>query len=143
MPSRQGLQRVPYRGKSLAPRESRHCTEVEFTPAILLVHKPHSQSEVIGSNGPSCTFKEDQPRGTLLFTISINDLLAEFKDDSFVSGYADDQAIANSAHNKDMIIASLQQEVDNVVEWSAKARLTLNSSKCEMAFFCLDCAEVA
>ena len=40
-----------------------------------------------------------------------------------------------------MFITSLQLEVDKVVAWSAKAKLTLNSSKCETAFFSLDCAE--
>ena len=37
---------------------------------------------------------------------------------------ADDLLIARSARNKDMIVASLQQEVDKVVAWSDKARLT-------------------
>ena len=42
-----------------------------------------------------------------------------------------------------MIVASLQPDVDKVVAWSGKARLTLNTSKCETAFFSLDCAEAA
>ena len=37
--------------------------------------------------------------------------------------------IACSAHNKDMMVASLQPEVDKVVAWSDKGRLTLNTSK--------------
>ena len=40
-----------------------------------------------------------------------------------------------------MVVASLQPEVDNVVTWSDKAILSLSSSKCEIAYFSLDCAE--
>ena len=40
-------------------------------------------------------------------------------------------------------MASLQPEVDKVVAWSDKARLTLNKSKCETTFVSQDCAEVA
>ena len=88
---------------------------------------------------------EGLPQGSvlsfLLFTICINDLLVKFEDDTFVCAYADDMAIARCARNKDVIIASLQPEVDKVVAWSAKMRLTLKISKCEMAFFSLDYAE--
>ena len=62
---------------------------------------------------------------SLLFAIYINDLLVEFDDNTFVSAYAGDLAMADSAHDKDMIITSLQPEVDKVVAWSAKARLPL------------------
>ena len=55
----------------------------------------------------------------------------------------DDLLIARSARNKDMIVAYLQPEVDKVVAWSDKARLTLSTSKCETAFFILDCQEAA
>ena len=33
MPSKHGLQCAPYQGRSLAPLESRCCTEVQCTPA--------------------------------------------------------------------------------------------------------------
>ena len=49
-----------------------------------------------------------------------------------MSAYADDLLIARSARNKDMIIASLQPKVDKVVAWSDNAKLTLNTSKCEI-----------
>ena len=88
-------------------------------------------------NGRSAPGRSPSP---LLFAIYINDLLVEFEDNTLVSAYADDLVIAR---NKDMIITSLQPEVDKVVAWSAKARLTLNSSKCETAFFSLDCAHAA
>ena len=60
-----------------------------------------------------------------------------------MSVYADDLLTAQSACNKDMIVTSLQPEVDKVIAWSDKARLTLNTYKCETAFFSLDCAEAA
>ena len=60
-----------------------------------------------------------------------------------MSAYADGLSIGRSARNNDVIIAFLQPEVDNVVDWSAKARLTLNSSKCVMAFLSFDCGETA
>ena len=60
-----------------------------------------------------------------------------------MSAYADDLLIARSARNKDMIVASLPPEIDKVVAWSDKARLTLSTSKCEIVFFNLDCVEAA
>ena len=45
-----------------------------------------------------------------------------------MSAYADDLLITRSARNKDMIMACLQSEVDKVVAWSDKARLTLSTS---------------
>ena len=60
-----------------------------------------------------------------IFTIYIYDLLAEFEEDTFVSAFAD----LLIARNKDMIVASLQLEVDKVVAWSDTARLTHDSSK--------------
>ena len=50
---------------------------------------------VNGSMGQSTTFKEGLPQGFVLphlFTVYINDLLAEFED-TFVSAYADDLLI--------------------------------------------------
>ena len=95
--------------------------------------KRTAKVRVIGFIGHTRTFKEGLPHGTilspLLLTIYIDDLLAECEEDSFVSVYVDDLLIARSAHNKDMIVASLQPEVDKVIDWSTKAILTLNSSK--------------
>ena len=94
---------------------------------------------VIGSIGPSRTFNEGLPQGSVLFSIYVDDLLAEFEKDAFVSAYADDLLIACSSRNKDMIVVYLQPELDKVVIWSDKARLTLSTSKCKTAFFSLDC----
>ena len=103
-----------------------------------------ARARVNGSIFLSRTFKEGLPKGfiilPLLFTIYIDVLLTEFEKDTFVSVYTDDLLIARSARNKDMIVASLQLEVDKVVGWSDKARLTNETSKCETAFFSLDCA---
>ena len=99
------------------------------------------------STGPSRTFKDGLTQGSvlspLLFTIYINDLLAEIEKDTFVSAYTDDLLTVRSARNKDMVVASLQPVVDKVVAWSDKARLSLSTSKCETAIFSLDCTESA
>ena len=69
-----------------------------------------------GSICPSKTIKEGQPQGSvislLFFTININDLLAEFEKDTFVSDSTDDLWIVCRARNKEMIVASLQTEVN-------------------------------
>ena len=106
-----------------------------------------AKMRVNGSIGPSIIFKKSLPQGstlfTLLFTMYIDDLLAKFNKDTFVSANADDLLIVCSARNKDMIMACLKPEVDKVVAWSDMVRLTLNTSKCEAAFFSMDCAEAA
>ena len=102
--------------------------------------------QVNGSIGPSRTVEEGISLGSilspLLFTIYLDDLLAQFKD-AIVRAYADDLLTDRSACYNDMIVASLQPEVDKVVAWSDKAKMTLNTSKYETAFLSLDCAEVA
>ena len=79
-----------------------------------------------GSIGPSITFMEGLRQGAfllpLLITIYKNNLLTEFQKDTIVSANSDDLLIASSGRNKDMIVASLQSEVDKVVAWSDKAR---------------------
>ena len=85
-----------------------------------------------GSIGLSRIFNEGQPHGSILFrhlfTIYINDLMVEFENDTFVGAYADDHIVVRNARKNEMILASLQPELDKVVAWSAKAILTLNSS---------------
>ena len=54
----------------------------------------------------------------LFFSIYINDLLAEVEDDTFESAYVDALLMDISASNKDMIVESIQPEVDNVDAWS-------------------------
>ena len=87
-----------------------------------------------GSIDTSRTFREVLLQGPVLsllrFTMYINDLMARFENDTFESAYADDLSIARSVRNKDMIVASLQE--DEMVAWSDKARLTLNTSKYEI-----------
>ena len=100
-----------------------------------------------GSIGPTRNSTEGLPQGSvlssLLFTIYMNDLMAEFEKDTLVSAYADDVLTACCARNKDMIVASPQPEVYKVVARSDKARLTHSTSKSETAFISLDCAEAA
>ena len=60
--------------------------------------------------------------------------MAGFENDTFVTANTDDLLIDRSACNKDMIVASLPTEVDKVVVWFDKARLTPKSSKFETTF---------
>ena len=100
--------------------------------SIPLFHESYSQSSSERLRRPLENIQGRSAPGIVhsssFFTIYI-DNLAEFEKDTFVSTYADDQLIARNASNKDMIIASLHVEVDEVVVWSDKARLSLNTSK--------------
>ena len=105
--------------------------------AIILVHKPYYQSVSERFHRPLEHSRKVCFRVLsflLLFATYINALLTEFEKDTFVSAYADDLLIARTARSEDMIMASLQPEVDKVVAWSDRARLTLDTSKCETAW---------
>ena len=100
--------------------------------AILLVHKPYSHSASERFHMP---LKNNQGRSApglhpfpLHFIIYIDDLQDEIEKDIFVSAYADDLSIACGGRNKDMIVVSLQPEVDRVVASSDNARLIPNTS---------------
>ena len=58
-----------------------------------------------------------------------------------VSAYADDLALAGRGRKKEDVALRMQTEVDKVVSWSQQERLTLNTAKCEVAFFSLDNVE--
>ena len=58
-----------------------------------------------------------------------------------VSTYTDNLALASRGRKKEDVALRMQAEVDKVVSWSQQARLTLNASKYEVAFFSLDNAE--
>ena len=75
------------------------------------------------------------------FAIYVDYLIADFEMDTFVSAYADDQLTVLIVCNEDMIVASLQPELDKVVVCSYKVRLTLITSKCVTACFSLECEE--
>ncbi len=49
--------------------------------------------------------------------------------------FADDVSLFNSHPNKEVAEAAIQEAITNVAEWSRCRKLTLNSSKCEVAFF--------
>ena len=90
-------------------------------------------------------FKEGLPQASvlssLLFVFYINDLLGNFSESTMVSAYADDLAPACRGRKKEDVTLRMQADVDKVVSWSQQARLTLNASKCEEAFFNPDSAE--
>ena len=90
-----------------------------------------------GVTGRCRTFKEGLPQGSvlsqLLFVLYINVLLGNFCESTMVSAYADDLALACRGHKKEDVALRMQAEVDKVVSWSQKVRLTLNAAKCEVA----------
>ena len=85
------------------------------------------------------TFTAGLPQGAvlspILFLIFINDLLSLFNDDTMVSAFADDLAIACSHQSKEEAQRMAQIETDKVIQWSLESRLQLNTNKCEAAFF--------
>ena len=87
---------------------------------------------VICSRGHSRTFKVDLPLGSVIsplrFAMYIDDLLTEFVKDTFVSAFADDLLIARRSSYDNMMVASIQPEVDGVAVWSDRARLALETS---------------
>ncbi len=52
--------------------------------------------------------------------------------------YADDLAIACRGASKTEVTASLQSEVDQVIDWSKDAKLQLNNTKFEIFTFSND-----
>ncbi len=49
--------------------------------------------------------------------------------------FADDVSLFSSHPNKEVAEAAIQEAISNVAEWSQRRKLTLNASKCEVAFF--------
>ncbi len=49
--------------------------------------------------------------------------------------FADDASLFSSHINKEIGEAAIQEAITNVAEWSRCHKLTLNASKCEVAFF--------
>ena len=74
----------------------------------------------------------------LLFIAFMDDLLGVFEDDTLVSAYEDDLALATSSHRKEETAERMQLEV---VAWSRMSGLTLNIRKCETCLFTPSTAE--
>ena len=90
-------------------------------------------------------FKQGLPQGAvlspLLFISFLDDLLGVFEEDTLVSAYADDLALATCSQKKEEAKEKMQREVDKVVAWSRKSGLTLNTGKCETCLFTPSTAE--
>ena len=75
--------------------------------------------------GRARVMREEVPQGAvlspLLFITFMNDMLDRFEDDTVVSAYADDLALAVTGSNKEDLEIRMQGEVDKVVEWNERA----------------------
>ena len=95
--------------------------------------------------GRTRVLREGVPQGAvlspLLFIIFIDDLMGRFKEDTLVSAYADDLALAVSNSSKEEAESCMQDEVDRVARWSTENGLTLNIGKCEACLFTPSTAE--
>ncbi len=56
--------------------------------------------------------------------------------------FADDVTLFSSHPNKEVAEAAIQEAIMNVAEWSPCHKITLNTSKCEVAFFTNSSKEV-
>ncbi len=56
--------------------------------------------------------------------------------------FADDVSLFSSHPNKEVAEAAIQEAIANVAEWSRCRKLTLNTSKCKVAFFTNNSKEV-
>ena len=54
-----------------------------------------------------------------------------FEEQTLVSGYADNLALATSSHIKEEATQRMPEEANKVVAWSMENRFTLNTGKCE------------
>ena len=77
----------------------------------------------------------------ILFVLFIDDMLDVFEEDSFVSAFADDLAIACSSRKKEEAEVMMQKEVSKVEEWSKRNGLHLNTDKCTTCLFSTDSSE--
>ena len=72
--------------------------------------------------GGARVMREEVPQGAvlspLLFITFMDDMLDRFEDDTVVSAYADDLALAVTGSNKEDLEIRMQGEVDKVVEWN-------------------------
>jgi hypothetical protein len=100
---------------------------------------------VDGEESRQRVFKEGLPQGAvlspLLFSVFIDDLLEVFEEDTLVSAFADDLAIAVSRRKKEEAEGVMQGEIRKVESWSKKWGLQLNERKCETCLFTTDTSE--
>jgi hypothetical protein len=90
-------------------------------------------------------FREGLPQGAvlspILFITFIDDMLELFAEDTFVSAYADDLAIACTATDKREAEVKMRTEVRKVEGWSRRNGLQLNYKKCTTCLFTTDTGE--
>ena len=98
-----------------------------------------------GKVGRNIAFLQGLPQGSvlspLLFLFYINNLRACVPRSLNVSLYADDVALWSVNPRKEVAATAVEAGVGAVVEWSAKNKLNLNLSKCEIGFFSNDSRE--
>ena len=65
-------------------------------------------------------------------------MLRVFKEDSFVSAFADDLAITRSSRKEEEAESMMLKEVSKMKEWSTRNGLHLNTDKCTTYLFSTD-----
>ncbi len=71
----------------------------------------------------------------LLFLLYIDDHRRVLPENVEVALFADDVSLFSSHINEEIAEASMQEAITNVAEWSRCHKHTLNTRKCEVAFF--------
>ena len=91
------------------------------------------------STSHSGVLKEGQPQGSffhkIMFIMYINNVQDKSDVSTLVSAYTENLKIARNDRNRDQVTQELQKNVDRITNWSMEAKLTLNTSKYQMAFF--------
>ena len=82
----------------------------------------------------TCGIPQGSTLGPLLFLIYINDFRFSLEK-SYVSHFADDTCLTQSANDKNSLELSLNSELINVAEWLYANRLSLNVNKSKLLLF--------
>ncbi len=95
--------------------------------------------QINGEQGRPVPLKQWLPQGSVLsplpFLLYINDLKTAVPNGVEVAMFADDVSLFCSHRCKLTAQTAMQEAVTRVAEWSRQHKMTLNTEKCEVAFF--------